>query len=266
MLWVRKGLKQRLVNKEKEEETQLMTVDVQGWRIHVGYEPPRSAGMSVGSAIAMMTVTLGKARGPTLAVGNWNQVPDEERSTAWECKQGLEVVETSEEDETTRWDGNRRVDYVLADINILGSELTSYDERKISGHKIIKLEIPIGHVHKAEPERRSKKGAQWMNPGGFTNKEWRALLQKVWGEKTTDKWWSGSLPDIEENWRKFILLLDDFYRTAYAEAKEAGKEDQWPGSHRRGKRTSSYGYSEDRQRHGEDMDKRNEMGDPNHWT
>ena len=113
MIWVRKGLKQRLVNKEKEEEAQLMTVDIQGWRIHVGYEPPRRTDISMRTAIAMMTVKLGRARGPTLAVGDWNQVPEEENSTAWEYKQGLEVVRTKEDDETTRWDGNRRVDYAM---------------------------------------------------------------------------------------------------------------------------------------------------------
>lgn len=114
MMWVRKGLKQRLINKEKKEEAQIMTVDVQGWRIHVGYEPPKSVGMSMGTAIAMMTVKLGRARGPTLAVGDWNQMPDEEISIAWDYKQGLEVVDTNEEDETTRWDGNRKVDDFLS--------------------------------------------------------------------------------------------------------------------------------------------------------
>ena len=142
----------------------------------------------MGTAIAMMTVKLGRARGPTLAVGDWNQMPDEEISIASNYKQGLEVIDTNEEDETTRWDGNRRVDYFLADADILEGELTKYNERKISDHKIIKLDIPIGHVHKAEPERRSRKGAQWTNPGGFTNKEWKTLLQEIWDETTTDKW------------------------------------------------------------------------------
>lgn len=83
------------------------------------------------------------------------------------------------------------------------------------------MDIPIGHVHKAEPERRSKKGAQWTNPGGFTSKEWKTLLQEVWEEeKTTDKWWTRSMPDVDDNWKQIMLLLDQFYRTAYGEAKK----------------------------------------------
>ena len=39
MIWVRKGLEQKLIHKESQGEARILTVDVQGWRIHGGYEP-----------------------------------------------------------------------------------------------------------------------------------------------------------------------------------------------------------------------------------
>ena len=36
MIWVRKGLEQKLIHKESQGEARILTVDVQGWRIHGG--------------------------------------------------------------------------------------------------------------------------------------------------------------------------------------------------------------------------------------
>ena len=204
---------------------------------------------------------------PTLAVGDWNQVPEEENSTAWEYKQGLEVVRTNEDDETTRWDGNRRVDYFLADEDMLEGEVTSYDERKISDHKIIKLDIPIGQAHKAEPERRSKKGAQWTNPGGFTNKEWKKLMQEIWDGRPSGEWWTGSVPNVDDNWKKFVLLLDQFHRTAHGKAKKQ-LEERINGvdateEEREGAATAIARINKEMKKN---IDKMNKMGDPDLWT
>jgi hypothetical protein len=119
MIWVRKGLEQKLIHKESQGEARILTVDVQGWRIHGGYAPPRGR-PDMATAISMMRVKIGSPpKGPTLAVGDWNEPPGEGVERAWRHHMGIAVVEMKGEDKVTRKPRQgakgRQIDYFLAD-------------------------------------------------------------------------------------------------------------------------------------------------------
>ena len=97
-------MQQELIHKEEQEDARILTVDVQGWRIHVGYEPPREkAQMAI--AIGIMKERL---EGPTLAVGDWNQIPGGDVERAWNHHVGIETVEMEDDESMTKAQGGQK--------------------------------------------------------------------------------------------------------------------------------------------------------------
>ena len=218
MIWVRKGLKQKLIHQESQGEARILTVDVQGWRIHGGYEPPKEK-LEMAAAISTMRVKMGSPpKGPTLAVGDWNEKPGESVEQAWQHHMGISVVEMKGDDKVTRrlrrGQKGKQIDYFLADKETLNGATVDKLTMKIGDHFVLRLEVPVAKELKAEPERRLKKGACWMNPGYFSTLEWKTILKERWEYHSRKDWWEGNRESVEETWQAFMNMMDRLHREA----------------------------------------------------
>ena len=124
-----------------------MTVDVQGWRIHGGYEPPK-AKSEMATAMSMMPVKMGSPpKGPTLPVGDWNEKPGESVERAWRHHMGIAVVEMEGEDKVTRrvrrGQKGKQIDYFLADKETLNGAIVKKLEVKIGDFFVLRLEVTV---------------------------------------------------------------------------------------------------------------------------
>jgi len=92
---------------------------------------------------------------------------------------------------------------------------------KIGDHFVLRMEVPVKKELKAEPERRLKKGACWMNPGYFSTLEWKTILKERWKNHSPEDWWEGNRKSVEETWQAFMNMMDRLHREAFTYA------DKW---------------------------------------
>ena len=218
MTAVHKSLKQKQMHQARNEKAQVLVVEVHGWEIANFYNPPRELEKLHDIMIETLVMVESSARTPWICCGDFNEKPDETTATIMAAFGMKPVPKIKAGQGPTRWAGEDEIDW-FATNRAEQVEESWQNRHKISDHKIQSTRIQIQERRPCKVGKL-KPGPDWRCPEHLDKKQWRAKLHELWQQTAVKQLFDitagPTTLSVEEDWRQWMMLLDEFYREAYA--------------------------------------------------